>query len=152
MKTYVITVSKNFLLGHPRAGEPTFFKEKVLGGEKIHTIRANIKYWSNIVDRVNAGNAILSIREWEAEPYKSKQVEILQLTKIGKQFVYLNGDVFIYDTPEFHNLAFRRSYEEVAKNDGLTVDDFLSWFEMDKLIKNKTPFKGIIIHFTDFKY
>ena len=45
MKKYVITLSRNFLAYHKRAGEETHFKEKFLSGEKLHTIRANYPLW-----------------------------------------------------------------------------------------------------------
>lgn len=73
MKTYVITLSRNFLANHKRAGEETHFKEKFLIGQgltdydtpsmaKIHTIRANYPLWKKRIKEVQDGRAILSIR------------------------------------------------------------------------------------------
>ena len=80
MKTYVITISKNFMKGHPKAGRPTMFKEKFLNKEKIHTIRGNYPLWEKRIKEVQEGKAILSIREWIGVPYKEKQVVIKDLT------------------------------------------------------------------------
>jgi hypothetical protein len=41
MKTFVITLSNNFLKGHRREGELTGFKEKFLFEQKMNTIRGD---------------------------------------------------------------------------------------------------------------
>lgn len=138
-------LAKNFMKGHTRFGDPTNFKQKFLAGEKIHTIRQG-DYWKLIVHRVNNGSAVLSIREWSGKAYRSKQVEIAKLTKLGWQkfeFKY-SGDCmtpFIDDKPV--NVD---DFCDVCENDGLQKHDFLRWFNYPK------AFEGGIIHFTDFKY
>lgn len=37
--------------------------------------------------------------------------------------------------------------EQLAANDGMTLDDFVSWF-----FKTSDTFEGVVIHFTDFRY
>ena len=37
--------------------------------------------------------------------------------------------------------------EQLAANDGMTLDDFVSCF-----FKTSKTFEGVIIHFTDFRY
>lgn len=110
IKTYVITLSSNFLKGHPKAGAETHFKEKFLlsqkcpncaedqdlSGEnisqcnsciracyypKIHTMRSNYPLWNNRIKEVQEGKAILSIRGWSDKPYNSKQYVIANLDK-----------------------------------------------------------------------
>lgn len=39
VKTYVLTLSKQFMTTHPKAGQPTDFFEKIKAGIKKHTIR-----------------------------------------------------------------------------------------------------------------
>lgn len=108
IKTYVLTVSRNFPATHPRKGEKTEFVLKIqngLGitckncrevsrfdgdccgylpgqkGEKLHTIRANYDFWKKRIDEVNEGKAILSLRYWTGKPYCSKQEEFARLDK-----------------------------------------------------------------------
>ena len=59
MKTYVITLSRHFLANHKRAGEETHFKEKLLSGEKLHTIRANYPLWEKRIKEVQEGRAVI---------------------------------------------------------------------------------------------
>lgn len=148
MKTYVITLSKNFMKGHPKAGQPTNFKEKFLNGEKIHTIRGNYTLWKKRIKEVQEGKATLSIREWSGKPYNSKQEVIKNLTvadgvgvqmltfengKFEAQFIDGNYCYAILDTP--------------AKYDGLSFDDFRDWFKKYDLSEQM-----VIIHFTPFRY
>jgi len=156
MKTYVITASKVFLKGHPRAGEPTNFREKILNDEKIHTIRGNIPFWSDIVEKVNAGEAKLSLREWIGAPYKSKQSVIREFTKLGFQELILGGvntdaaivDCYQGNPPE--GMLRKVDMPIIAKNDGLDFNDFTAWFPAIDL--QDSFFHGGIIHFTDFRY
>ena len=85
LKTYVLLVSKNFMKGHPREGQPTHFREKILEGEKIHTCRANEEYWASICAEVNQNKAVLSLRQWTGKPYASKQEEFMQFDSLGFQ-------------------------------------------------------------------
>lgn len=141
-KTYVLLMSTRFMKDHPRAGDPTGFEQKILSGEKIHTIRANYDYWKPIIDKVNAGEGVLSVRKWSGEPYRSKQVEITQFEEAGIQRIetFTDGRVIIDGKGSF-------KFDPIAKNDGLIPNDFLDWFE-----PHKKDFEGALIHFTDFKY
>ncbi len=76
IKTYVLRVSRNFPKGHPSAGQFTHFKDMILlaiGMEndmpfewnKLHTMRGNVAYWLKAAEEINAGRAILSLRQWE---------------------------------------------------------------------------------------
>lgn len=140
-KTYVITLSKTFQQGHPRAGQPTNFRESFLSGTKIHTIRCNYDLWAKRLDEVIAGRAVLSVRQWSAKPYGSKQEQPISiLTKedgIGYQIIYqskLHSDDFILT-------------QNGAAHDGLSYVDFFNWFDPKPTEK---PY--IIIHFTSFRY
>ena len=160
MKTYVLTVSRTFPKTHKRAGEETFFKERILSAlskdllmwNKIHTIRANYVLWANRIKEIQEGKAILSIRYWSGKPYNSKQVEICQLDKnsgIGVQklgFYYDRIDEPFIDTPEQH-IGYVGKTNLFAKNDGLILEDFKDWFRKYDLSKSMA-----IIHFTKFRY
>jgi hypothetical protein len=151
----VLTCSRFFPKGHPKAGQPTHFVEKIeacladtLPGwelsktftlhdwgtyyhcmmPKSHTIRAG--------NRFKAGEMV-SLRVWADKPYRSKQVEFAQVEikktwKITREgyLWWLNGQPIIST-----NLA------SIAANDGLEYQDFLSWFTHQK----NSVFHGQII-------
>lgn len=154
LKIYVLMLSREFSKTHPRAGEPTDFKSKKEEGVKKHTIRGNVELWERRAEEINAGRAILSVRQWSGKPYEpgSHQIEIGRHTKLGTQRVTLNfrapWNRFIgvhQDSGDIHYPTF----VDVAQNDGLSFDDFVSWFQTDKKNKN---FHGVILHFSDLRY
>ena len=147
-KTIVLTVSKVFPKTHPKAGNTTGFVESLCmlftgNNTKIHTIRGNYELWRKRAEKINSGEAILSIRYWSGKPYNSKQVEICRLEKIGVEKIlfddYLYG--FKINEQQFSNIS------EVAENDGLTNNDFEHWFKGYDFSKPMA-----IIHFTNFRY
>lgn len=146
-KTFILSIAKHFPADHPRKGEPTNFKEKILAGEKIHTIRGNYEYWKKVCDEVNAGNAIISLRQWSGKPYASpRDPEFLRLEKVGYEMIHISDGIVVIDN---YNLTpLRGMTYEITVNDGLTVRDFIDWFKLEKKSLND----GIILHFTDFKY
>lgn len=125
---------------------------------KIHTIRSNYELWAKRIKEIQEGNAILSIRYWSDKPYNSKQVEICQLDKnsgIGIQTVYFDTVRLCErkETPltavvyEPFKYKFNPHLSDLAKNDGLSVEDFQDWFKRPSLLGNFA-----IIHFTSFRY
>lgn len=158
MKTYVITLSRHFLVNHKRAGEETHFKEKFLLGQgltdydtpsmaKLHTIRANYPLWEKRIKEVQEGNAVLSVRQWSGKPYCSKQIEIARLTAangVGIQMLRFLGDNF--NGGYIRNGVFP-SDKILAKNDGLSLADWEEWFGGYNFSEPMA-----IIHFTKFRY
>ncbi len=153
MKTYILMISSRFMRGHPRAGQATEFKRKLLtgaltGDAKLHTIRGNAEYWRKVAIEVNAGRGVLSLREWSGKPYKSKQREITKCRQMGVEDVEIirrNMPASIgglYLSLAVENIS--ANHLIVAKNDGLSPEDFWHWF-------NK-PFTGCIIHFSRLRY
>ena len=141
MKTYVLIVSERFPQTHKRRGELTYFPTKIKNGEKIHTIRANYDLWEKRINDIKNGLARLSVRVWEGKPYKSKQVEFCQLTKIGLQKLD-NPTNFIWAEID----GKKCNWEDVAKNDGLSFDDFCEWFK----VRQNSPMA--VIHFSEWRY
>lgn len=93
IKTYVLTLSKFFPSTHIRKGEPTSFRDAFNAGQvfnrgsaclyrhpKKHTIRSNYPLWLKRITEVQAGKAVLSVRQWTGKPYRSPQEEIAILT------------------------------------------------------------------------
>lgn len=176
MKTYVIIVSPTFPSSHPRRGQSTYFKEKIDIGlgryeatgffdglsrnwanvdtPKIHTIRKNFPLWEKRMAKVLKYEAVISLRFWELPggcyTKGNKQIEIARLSA--------DDNIGIQEL-EFTSLDFRSKpiingymdesyyFDALAKNDGLSLQDFKDWFKGYDLTKPMA-----IIHFTNFKY
>lgn len=157
IKTYVITLSKVFPAICRAAGQPTGFSEKTLSaikkykcndiGLKLHTIRANYMLWRKRFVEIDAGNAVLSVRQWMGKPYRSKQIEIARLTNtdgIGLQKLeipYNSLEIVVID--ESVSIDIRT----LACNDGLNWEDWREWFVGYDLTNPMA-----VIHFTSFRY
>lgn len=153
----VLTFSTVFPKKHPNAGTPTYFVEKVMACladtsdwqmkkdfvlydwheyynctmPKGHTIRVG--------DRWKAGDWA-SLRVWSGAPYRSKQVEFARV-EIKKVWpVRLNP----FDMVDFYTGENILPFCEVAKNDGLSCDDFVEWFAIHPK-KDGAHFTGQII-------
>lgn len=158
----VIIFSRQFPAYHPKAGQPTYFVEKflqsfvyapdnphvlaeLLGYEsadifldklyrfnpKHHTIRAGYRF--------KAGD-YFSPRVWSGKPYRSKQIVIAPDTKILKVWnIAIEWDFLL---ESYHWNVFevgKTDIATIAKNDGLSEEDFESWFP------EKEEFDGQII-------
>ena len=151
----VITFLRVFPKYHPKAGQPTYFVEKLLSSlnykyydedrqfnprlsvdsfePKHHTIRNG--------NRWKAGDKF-SPRVWSDKPYNSKQIIICPDIEVKKVFsfskdlisknFYLNG---IETHPD--------DLLTIAQNDGLEIADLLLWFQYPN------PFNGQIICWSD---
>lgn len=143
MKTYVLILSKTFPKYHPRAGQATNYYKKALDQKKLHTIRGNYPLWKKRIEKVNAGEACISVREWTGKPYNSKQKELFELQKneVGIQKIEDSGFSYLID-----DKLTEITEKHLSKNDGLRLVDFLCWFP--------EPFSKpmAIIHFTGFRY
>jgi hypothetical protein len=140
-------VSEFFPKTHSKAGKPTGFPLAIKHYDKIHTIRGNYDLWAKRFAKINAGKAILSVRIWEGEPYKSKQIEIFKYDKthnIGLEKLDCNPLGWVVN----ENLKEDLETFTLAKNDGLSLEDFKEWFK-GQFEVNKSK---AIIHFTDFRY
>lgn len=166
----VVTVSKKFFPQHPRKGEETLFREKVISGSKRHTCRNNYEYWKKKTDRLKEVGGVLSVRQWSANPYRSPQEVVkeipAELVGVQKLILHRKKEViehYAEGTPE--PVAIITSYEYtatvegynipvglLAENDGLTPEDFKAWFApvFDKEKADTLEFA--IIHFTKERY
>ena len=62
MKTYVLTISLVFPTTHPRKGDHTCFVGAIKSGAKKHSIRKNYSLWEKRFQKINRGEAQLSVR------------------------------------------------------------------------------------------
>ena len=166
-----VMLSKTFFPQHPKAGEPTGFKEKVKNGTKRHTCRCNYEYWKDRIARLQERGGVLSLRQWCGKPYQkgsttelimdvpASMVEVQQLVMVRRR-----ADGYVYSA-----LVDGKPVDIVtlAKNDGLTLDDFKAWFnpvfdDYEKQVElqkdgevirpTETALKFAVIHFTTFRY
>lgn len=122
---------------------------------KLHTIRSNYPLWEKRMKEVKAGRAVIELFYWEDKPYRSKQIVFAVLDKdSGCGVQELDMSIFLSHSMGFVNfkeLTFSGAKEidikTLAKNDGLSLEDFKSWFKGYDL--NETM---AIIHFTSFRY
>lgn len=140
----ILKIAKNFLAYHPLKGQPTNFEMKIKAKDKLHTIRPNYEAWKKKIEKVKNGESELIVEQWSGLPYRSSpellfkyddkdDIEVSKLTfEEGKGFV-VNDEIFV-------------SVEVLAKNDGLTVQEFQDWF---KIIPTEPM---AIIHLTGFRY
>lgn len=164
----VITFSRQFPKGHQNEGEPTYFVEKLILGfpefeqtqpvfdtlhleglgnldklwAKKHTIRRG--------KRFKEGD-MFSPRVWLGKPYTSKQFAIAPDIQIVKTYDF---DIDEFGTISSSIIGAKGYYDimkEVAKNDGLYLDDFEDWFKLKKP-KPMKPFNGQIICWQDCGY
>jgi len=122
-----IMCAKTFPVFHPRMGQPTKFKESILSGKKIHTLR-------NSSGNRKTGDTV-SLREWASVPYGSKQIEFAQCT--------IRVEPVSMSDPCFGDMC------ETAKNDGLSHYDFQMWFTHG--LNVPIQFEGVRIWFHDVK-
>lgn len=148
-----LTLSREFPKGHKKAGHTTTFAILVYCKRKLHTIRDDAKgLWAKRVDDINSGKKLLSLREWKGRPYHSEQTEIKRLVHTGLQkltMTYGADDA----VPRCWVDDKEVPVEVLAKNDGLSVEDFVDWFFGAGSKSKGNVFEGVIIHFTDdFRY
>ena len=150
-KKQILTFSRVFPASHSKAGQPTGFEEKLRAGSKIHTIRADKKgVWKKAEEAISEGRKYLSARVWTGRPYNSEQREIMTTGRIGLQSITMTYSVDD-PLPEAWVDGKQVPVELLAKNDGLSGEDFVEWFFGTKLYSGNV-FEGVIIHLTDFRY
>lgn len=162
IKTYVLMVSTKFPAYHFLNGEPTLFIEKIASGEKTTSIRSNYELWRKRFEKINKGEAVLSVRSWEGNPYRSKQIKHFLFTKddgIGLQKIIIKDwfrelyysfqiDDKFFPEKGLCYTSLREYYANlIANNDGLDFNHFKKWFKPYDLSKPMA-----IIHFTSFRY
>ena len=107
---------------------------------KHHTIRTGFRF--------KAGD-MASLRVWSGAPYRSKQIEFAQVEvkKVWLIDLHIVGNEILWQLPGSGAGLFDKHSEGlkiIANNDGLSVEDFISWFNTHPK-KNSTVFTGQII-------
>jgi len=116
-----------------------FCVSKILDGSKIHTIRRNPKREPKVGEVLHM---YCGLRTKNCFPITKQhsivKIESIEITKFG---VKLDG---------FH--IEKTELPEFVRNDGFeTIEDFYNFFGAEKII-NGTPWRGILIHWTEKTY
>jgi hypothetical protein len=122
-------VSRVYPAYHPKAGQPTGFRESILSGRKIHTLR-------NSAGNRNNGD-VVSLRELEWEPYISKQIEFARC-EIGIVPVSINSS---FSDSQIADIAARDGFDDPK--------DFQHWFTDGR--DEPINFQGVCIWFAHVK-
>lgn len=174
----VITFSRYFPKGHPKAGQPTHFVEKMIRAYYMRSNAATLStdllddfYLNKLKDiepvaefepkwhTIRAGNRwkvgdLYAPRVWSGKPYASKQISFLPPVKIEKiwEFGISKDDYFLRDESGVVKSVSFNQLIEIAQNDGLEADDFECWFAIHPK-KGETLFTGqILCHNPDINY
>lgn len=158
-----ILFSQHFPSYHPRAGQPTFFVEKIRNylAENDDSFKGNLAAYldqhifvpeqlissESVFSKshtIRAGNrwkenVMLSPRVWSGAPYRSKQIKIgpdLPVRKVWEILILPSKEVFIHG--QQYGFYGSPEIERLAHHDGLSQQDFEDWF-------CRLPFEGQII-------
>jgi hypothetical protein len=172
----VIIFSLTFQKSHPRAGEPTYFVEKLITALCEENASEDLKWKliQNLIFNYDVDFAILdscspkyhtirsgnrfkvgeffSPRAWFGKPYKSYQYKLaddIQIEKIWNIEI-MNHKIFIdgsfYAEYKYPEFIFS-NFEFLATNDGLSPEDFINWFPADKVFKGQIICWNSIINY-----
>lgn len=164
----VITFSRQFPSYHPRAGEPTYFVDKIWNSfrdeymalpfdeyiafvEDYQKIRMDEEQTYSDFDSkkfhtIRAGHRWkvgdwFSPRVWSGKPYNSKMIQFAPDIEVKKVWNFkIENDQFWLGTDVLYSVY---QYADIAKNDGLEAQAFWDWFRFPK------PFDGQIICWSD---
>ena len=146
-----IMFSRLFPTTHTRRGEPTKFIEKVMLGEKIHTIRRQYDRWKHLADKCTDERCDIALCQWRATPRRSNHVQVgLLSSRIGVQRISMQY------FPETDSIIATVDGQDIdpkiiAENEGLSFDEFKEWF-FGRNRNEHDEYNGCIIHLTDFRY
>ena len=114
------------------------FDKKIISGKKLHTIRSYNR-------GVKSGAVISHGQKTGLGRFIREQFFISISTGFqGIQIKFKNREVISVKVG-----GKKVSLSEIAKNDGMTIDEFQMWFYQYQI--NNT-FNGYVIHWTDLKY
>lgn len=172
----VLTCSRHFPKGHPKAGQPTYFVEKIwksIWDDYPGASNPLYPYWEqydqafplafndkeNIHQHqpkhhtIRAGNRwktgdMASLRIWSGVPRRSKQIEFAQVEVKKVWDIEISDGNYSIDTIQIGSFIPDSELAVIANNDGLSVEDFWSWFNVHPKKKGDV-FWGQIICWSD---
>lgn len=144
--------SRLFPTTHSRRGEQTKFIEKVMLGEKIHTIRRQYDRWKHVAEKCAGKPCEISLCQWRATPRRSNHVQVgLIEAQPGVQRLRMKYNPDSDSITAIVDDNKTVNPETLAENEGLTIDEFKEWF-FGRNRNMSQEFKGCILHLTQFRY
>ena len=119
---------------------PTNFREKILSGEKIHTIRAGTRWRAGMPIQMAYG-----VRTKNYDQFNVGRSKFERCT--SAQPIFMTFDWILKISIGARYLG-PKEMELLITNDGVTISQFTNWF----FPQGRFKFSGQIIHWTDFKY
>jgi len=110
--------------------------------QKLHTIRLGNGYKDGELRQMVVWADDVNPKSGRSGSYQSQQIKIWEPVKIFTQSCEIS------QTPELPAIGIENKWADIdllSKNDGLSKDDFYSWFK-------KAEGPAQIIHFTNFRY
>lgn len=134
--------------------EMTYYRNNENIWPKLHTIRGDYKLWKKRMAEVQAGSAVIELFYFEGKTCNSPQVVFATLDKdsgCGVQEISFFSGLKGNSEGRIHTDPFdptkRVLTTIIAKNDGLSTEDFKELFKIYNLEQTFA-----IIHFTSFRY
>lgn len=140
-----ILIPNLFPSNHIRHGERTRFSESIRKGNKIHQIFPLKDMIDNIKNNKNA--IIKSYASSINKPSKSILKELSKESGFGYEILHFYNESYANIHSPLRNKSNAVKYKNLCKNEGLSLDDFNSWYD-----NIDTTQEYIIVHFTKFRY
>ncbi len=162
----VITFSRTFPSYHPKAGQSTYFVEKIwegLGGYWSDSSKPELH--DNVLNFIRRDSSIIwpkhhtiraghrwkegdwfSPRVWSGQPYNSKQIIIAPDIQVKKVWYFdAEGTDFYLSGRHEYTTDTGFDFSELEKNDGLSPGDLFDWICLSPEYKKSNKFNGQII-------
>lgn len=149
--TVVMMIPQAFSFRHSKKYQQTGFKDKILSGDLKHVIRSTAELWEHSLRKVIEGRFILSLREWERIPHRSREIEFKSTRDIGLQRISMEYDRERHEITrvEIDGKPFS-DIDTLARNSGMELSDFAEWFFEQGMTRDR--FDGLIVHFSGLRY
>lgn len=126
MRTNRLQFLTEFPYYHQLYGSPTCFKESILTGKKLHTVRGNKSICQEIKEEINRGNNTVQLWQHDNMPDGSgvdtfKTITNCHYTSLNKK----NGVWYVGD----YMLPVKE--QQLAINEGLTLSNFQGLWPLD---------------------
>ncbi len=124
------------------------FVEPILNGSKIHTIRVDKNRRWNGGRIIHFSTNVRTLKQNQFDLGTCRSVEDILISRYGNTVVIIIIGEDTITSINYLDSGDHVVLDEIASNDGLTVEEFVEWFVPGE----HDFFAGRIIHWTDFSY